>query len=203
LSEFVWVQLREHQWTTPTDYIGKITQGFEVLKPATFTLAAGEQPRNFRAPITDKRAIRQMVFKGFKKCCYPYQKSDSVEGEWRLAQLLEDDNDVLKWMKPASGQFRIEYQNGQNYEPDFVVECTTHYLLIEPKRADQMNTVEVQLKTRAATRWCGYANEHAKNNCNKLWFYLLVPHDAIVLGRTLANLKAEYSWVIENDVKKN
>jgi len=37
-------------------------------------------------------------------------------------QRLEDDDDVLKWMKPASGQFRIEYQNGQNYEPDFVVE---------------------------------------------------------------------------------
>ena len=193
LSEFVWVQLREHQWTTPTDYIGKITQGFEVLKPATFTLAAGEQPRNFRAPIADKRAIRQMVFKGFNKCCYPYQKFDSVEGEWRLAQLLEDDNDVLKWMKPASGQFRIEYQNGQNYEPDFVVECGSYYLLIEPKRADQINTDEVQLKARAASRWCGYANEHAKNNGNKLWFYLLVPHDAIVLGRTLANLKAEYS----------
>ena len=192
LSEFVWVQLREHQWTTPTDYIGKVTQGFEVLKPATFTLAAGEQPRDFRAPITDKRAIRQMVFKGFSKCCYPYQKFDSVEGEWRLAQLLEGDNDVLKWMKPASGQFRIEYQNGQNYEPDFVVECDSYYLLIEPKRADQINTDEVKLKTRAATRWCGYANEQAKNNGNKLWFYLLVPHDAIVLGISLANLKAEY-----------
>jgi len=49
----------------------------------------------------------------------------------------------------------------------------------------------VQLKARAASRWYGYANEHAKNNGNKLWFYLLVPHDAIVLGRTLANLKAE------------
>lgn len=196
LGEFIWAQMREHQWTTPTDYIGKVIQGFDVLKPATFTLAAGEQPRDFRVPVTDKRAIRQMVFKGFGKCCYPYQKFDSVEGEWRLAQLLEDDDDVLKWMKPASGQFRIEYQNGQNYEPDFVVECATHYLLIEPKRADQIDTDEVQLKARAASRWCGYANEHAKNNGNKLWFYLLVPHDAIMLGRTLSSFKAEYSWAI-------
>ncbi|MGZ5018507.1 MAG: DEAD/DEAH box helicase, partial [Methylobacter sp.] len=197
LGEFIWAQMREHQWTTPTGYIGKVIQGFDVLKPATFTLAAGEQPRDFRVPITDKRAIRQMVFKGFGKCCYPYQKFDSVEGEWRLAQLLEDDDDVLKWMKPASGQFRIEYQNGQNYEPDFVVECATHYLLIEPKRADQIDTTEVQLKARAASRWCGYANEHAKNNGNKLWFYLLIPHDAIILGRTLSNLKAEYSSTVE------
>ncbi|MEQ1530005.1 MAG: DEAD/DEAH box helicase family protein [Methylococcales bacterium] len=193
LSEFIWAQLLENQWKTPTHYIGKVIQGFEVLKPATFTLAAGEQPRDFQAPIADKRAIRQMVFKGFSKCCYPYQKFDSVEGEWRLAQLLEDDDEVIKWMKPASGQFRIEYQNGQNYEPDFVVECGEYYLLIEPKRADQLNSAEVQLKARAAIRWCGYANEHAKNSSNKAWFYLLVPHDAIVLGRTLSNIKAEYT----------
>jgi type III restriction enzyme len=198
LSEFIWAQLREHQWTTPTGYIGKVTQGFEVLKPATFTLVSGESPRDFRSPIADKRAIRQMVFKGFNKCCYPYQKFDSAEGEWRLAQLLEDDEDVLKWMKPASGQFRIEYQNGQNYEPDFVVECGSYYLLIEPKRADQIDTDEVQLKARAASRWCGYANKHAKNNGNKLWFYLLVPHDAIYLGRSSNNLKAEYSWDVES-----
>ncbi|GAB6139670.1 DEAD/DEAH box helicase family protein [Methylosoma difficile] len=197
LSDFIWAQLREHQWTTPTGYIGKVTQGFEVLKPATFTLLSGESPRDFRAPIADKRAIRQMVFKGFNKCCYPYQKFDSAEGEWRLAQLLEDDKEVLKWMKPASGQFRIEYQNGQNYEPDFVVECTDYYLLVEPKRADQMNTDEVQLKARAASRWCRYANEHAQNNGNKLWFYLLVPHDGIYLGRSLNNLKAEYSWDVD------
>ena len=55
------------------------------------------------------------------------------------------------------------------------MECAAYYVLIEPKRADQIDSAEVQLKARAATRWCGYANEHAKNNDNKLWFYLLVP----------------------------
>ncbi len=69
-------------------------------------------------------------------------------------------------------------------------------MLIEPKRTDQINTDEVQLKARAASRWCGYANEHAKNNDNKLWFYLLIPHDVIMLGRTLSSFKAEYSWAI-------
>lgn len=118
LGEFVWTQMQGHVWVTPTDYGGKVTQGFAVLKPASFTLAAGEQPRDFRAPVADKRLIRQMVFKGFRKCCYPYQKFQSVEGEWRLAQVLEDDIEVLKWMKPAPGQFRIEYLSGKNYEPD-------------------------------------------------------------------------------------
>jgi type III restriction enzyme len=194
LGEFVWAQMQRHVWITPTDYIGKVTHGFDVLKPASFTLAADEQPRDFRAPVTDKRLIRQMVFKGFRKCCYPYQKFQSVESEWRFAQLLEDDPAVIKWMKPASGQFRIEYQNGHNYEPDFVVETTETCLLIEPKRADQITQDDVQAKARAALRWCGYANTHATEHGGKLWHYLLVPDTAIQLGRSVAGLQTEFEW---------
>jgi len=53
-----------------------------------------------------------MLFTGFKRCCYPYQRFDSVDGELMLAQVLENDDNTLKWMKPASGKFRIEYQQG-------------------------------------------------------------------------------------------
>ncbi|MBI2381256.1 MAG: DEAD/DEAH box helicase family protein [Gammaproteobacteria bacterium] len=194
LGEFVWVQMQRHVWITPTDYVGKVTRGFDVLKPVSFTLAAGEQPRDFRAPVADKRLIRQMVFQGFKKCCYPYQKFQSVEGEWRLAQVLEDDADVLKWMKPAPGQFRIEYQSGQNYEPDFVVETPHACLLIEPKRADQIGQDEVKDKARAAVRWCGYASRHAEENGGKPWCYLLVPDTAIRLGCSVATLRMEFEW---------
>ncbi|MNF61951.1 Type III restriction enzyme, res subunit [compost metagenome] len=194
LSDFIWAQMQmpTHLTTTPTDYQGKVTQGFDVLKPAAYTLPAGAAPRHFRATITDKRAVRQMVFEGFQRCCYPYQKFDSVDGEWRLAQILEDDPQVLKWMKPAPGQFRIEYQNGQNYEPDFVVETQTDYLIIEPKRADQMSQTETQMKARAAERWCGYANEHARQHSSKQWSYLLVPDDQISLGTSIAWLKARF-----------
>ena len=192
LGEFVWAQMQQHVWITPTDYIGKVTQGFDVLRPASFTLAAGEYPRDFRAPIADKRLIRQLVFKGFKKCCYPYQKFQSVEGEWRLAQILEDDPSVLKWMKPAPGQFRIEYTNGRNYEPDFVVETKDACLLVEPKRADQLAQDDVRDKARAAVRWCGYASQHAAENNGKPWHYLLIPDTAIHLGRSVEALLAEF-----------
>ena len=195
LGEFVWAQMQQHVWVTPTDYVGKVTQGFDVLKPASFTLAAGEQPRDFRAPIADKRLVRQMVFKGFRKCCYPYQKFQSVEGEWRLAQILEDDPDVIKWMKPAPGQFRIEYQSGRNYEPDFVVETANACLLIEPKRADQMEQDEVVAKAHAAVRWCAYADEHATEIGGKCWRYLLIPDTAIQLGRSLTALQAEFGLI--------
>ncbi|MDN2675222.1 DEAD/DEAH box helicase family protein [Janthinobacterium sp. SUN026] len=192
LGEFVWTQMLEHVSITPTDYVGKVTQGFDVLRPASFTLAAGEKPRGFREPILEKRLVRKMVFKGFAKCCYPYQKFDSVDGEWRLAQVLEDDADVLKWMKPAPGQFRIEYEGGRFYEPDFVVETHTQCILIEPKRADQIELDEVISKARAAVRWCLYANQHSEVNGGKPWVYLLIPDNAITLGRSMNGLMAEF-----------
>ncbi|WP_458735655.1 DEAD/DEAH box helicase [Zobellella taiwanensis] len=194
LADFIWAQMRNHMWTTPTDYKGVITKGFDVLHPATFNYAYNEQPRDFRAPIQsgEKSRIRQMLFTGFDKCCYPYQKFDSVDGEWRLAQILENDGDVLKWMKPAPGQFKIEYANGQNYEPDFVVETKDAFLLMEPKKATEVDSPEVQAKARAAVRWCFYANEHAKQHGGKTWHYVLIPHSDIELGRTIAGLIQEF-----------
>ena len=97
-------------------------------------------------------------------------------------------------MKPASGQFRIEYINGKNYEPDFVVETTDAYLMMEPKRATQMEQGEVEQKAKAAARWCRFANEHAAKCGGKPWAYLLIPHDAIELSRSVAALKAEFQW---------
>ncbi|MNJ56476.1 hypothetical protein D3C77_520260 [compost metagenome] len=117
-----------------------------------------------------------------------------MDGEWRLAQILEDDPQVIRWMKPAPGQFRIEYQNGQNYEPDFIVETQNDYLMIEPKRADQIDLVDTQDKARAAERWCGYANEHAKINGGKCWVYLLVPDDQIRLGNSLTWLRNSFTY---------
>lgn len=194
LADFIWAQMRSNMWTTPTDYIGRITKGFDVLHPATFNYAYNEEPRNFRSPIQsgEKNRIRQMLFTGFDKCCYPYQKFDSVDGEWRLAQILENDGDVLKWMKPAPGQFKIEYANGQNYEPDFVVETKDAYLLMEPKKATEVDSPEVQAKARAAVRWCHYANEHAKQHGGKTWHYVLIPHSDIELGRSVSGLRQEF-----------
>jgi len=199
LADFVWAQMQQKQWSTPTDYVGRVVQGFEVLKPATFTLAAGEQPRHFREPVQSKRDIRQLVFKGFTKCCYPYQKFQSVDGEWRLAQVLEDDPNVLRWMKPAPGQFRIEWLAGRNYEPDFVVELTDRMLLIEPKQDGKVLEGEAQAKMRAAVRWCGYASDHAAQSGGKAWSYLLVPADGIRLEVTVSGLCALYTQQANHD----
>ena len=104
--------------------------------------------------------------------------------------MLEDDAEVLRWMKPAPGQFRIEYHSGKTYEPDFVVETQDACLLLEPKRADELHAEDVQLKAKAARQWCAYANQHAARNQGKPWEYRLLAHAAIMLGRSLAGLRA-------------
>lgn len=162
-----------------------------------YTRVEGEQPRHFRRIPENRRDVRRIVFGGFVRCCYPYQKFQSVEGELRLAIVLEDDPEVLRWMKPAPGQFRIEYDNGKPYEPDFIVETRTDILMIEPKRADQIGLPEVQAKARAATRWCHHASEHAAQHGSKPWRYLLVPDTAIDLAQSIAGLRVRWTRLAE------
>lgn len=193
LCDFIWAQMKQHLWSTPTGYQGKVIQGFDVLEPNTYTMAANEQPRDFRSPVTNKQSVKKMLFTGFKRCCYPYQKFDSVDGELMLARVLENDVNVHKWMKPAAGKFRIEYQNGEQYEPDFVVETDNACLLIEPKRNDQMDSTEVKTKQLAAQRWCDFANEHAARSGGKRWHYLLLPHDEILANSSVSGLCARFA----------
>jgi type III restriction enzyme len=191
-SDFIFSQMKSHYWETPTDYKVLISKGFSLLRPANFSLPAGEQARYFREIPENKQAVKRMLFTGFRKCCYPLQKFDSVDGELRLAILLEDDTEVLRWMKPASHHFQIEYKRGIPYEPDFVVETHTEKLLIEPKMASEIQDEDVQLKVKAAEKWCQHATEHALHHGGKPWHYMLVPHSAITANSSLAGLKRQF-----------
>lgn len=48
LAKFVWAQMEQHLWETPTDYVPRITRGFSLLRPMAFSLPAGQAPRPFR-----------------------------------------------------------------------------------------------------------------------------------------------------------
>lgn len=105
----------------------------------------------------------------------------------------EDDEEALKWFKPASGHMRIYYGRGEEYEPDFVVETKTMKLICEAKRASEMDDPEVQAKARAATTWCQYATVHELKHGGKQWCYVLIPHDAVTANKTLEGLRAAFA----------
>lgn len=133
-----------------------------------------------------------MLFGGLQKCLYPLQKFDS-DPERRFAVILENDAAVLKWFKPAKGDFQIHYSSDDAYEPDFVVETHTHKFLCEPKRASEMHDPDVIAKAEAASIWCRHASDHARESGGKPWTYLLIPHDQIADQMTLAGLAARYT----------
>jgi type III restriction enzyme len=194
LSELVYAQMQEHYWESQSDYEVKVSKGFTTLRPNTFSAPAGEAARAFRAPVDEKQYIRGMLFTSFARCLYPTQRFQS-DAERRLAVLLEDEKTVLKWFKPAPGQFQIFYRFGrgeQAYEPDFVVETKTQKLMCEVKSSAELDDPVVQAKAAAAVTWCERASAHENANGGKPWTYLLIPHDEIGATTTLATLSTRF-----------
>ena len=93
--------------------------------------------------------------------------------------VLGNDKGVLKWFKPAKGDFQSQCASQASYEPDLVVETKTVKFLCEPKAASEVNDAEVLAKAKAAAEWSAHATTHEKQHGGKPWTYLLIPHDVI------------------------
>jgi type III restriction enzyme len=195
LVNIIHSQMQDHYQEKAADYEANVTKGFTTLRPSSYSIPVGEEPRDFRTPVEDKLMIRGMLFGGFTKCLYPAERFHS-DTERRFAVLLENDSDVLKWFKPDKEAIRIYYKGDGGdvpYEPDFIVETKTSKLICETKAAKDINTAEVQEKAKAAVNWCEYATAHEKQVDGKPWAYLLIPHDAVTEAKTIQGLAAAYS----------
>ncbi len=126
--------------------------------------------------------IRGKVFKGFKKSCHSLYKFDSST-EKQFAVILEDDNSVEKWMRPARKQFNIWWDkySRQQYEPDFIVETAACIYMVETKMGSEVDTKEVQLKANAGKKYCEAATDINLKYKGKPW-RLLIPHDVVKEG---------------------
>lgn len=191
LADLIWTQMKAHVHEEPIDFTAKITRGFTVLRSRPLNSVDGVV-HPFGEQLADRARIRSIVFGNFSKCCFSTQKFDSKEGEYELVRVLERDDDVVKWLKPAAGQFVIEYDHGKRYFPDFVVETRTERLIIELKREDWKEDPTVETKARAAARWCHYASIVAREAGTKHWAYLLIPHLGFGPQSSIAHLRANY-----------
>lgn len=191
LVNLIHSQMQQHFVESASAYEAHVTRGFHTLRANNYSAATDENVRDFRAAVPEgqRNRIGTMVFGGFRKCLYPIQKFDS-DSERRFAAILENDGEVLKWYKPAKGDFQIHYSHEESYEPDFVVEAETEKFLCEPKRANEMTDEAVLAKADAAATWCKHATTHANENGGKPWRYLLIPHDQIQAQMTLSGLAA-------------
>ena len=135
----------------------------------------------FDQPFSDKNNIKKYLFTGYKKAYYPSNAFDS-DSERLFSIILEEDPDVIRWIKPPLNQLGLFWRAGQQYNPDFLVETSTGKYMVEVKAANEVTAEEVVQKAREGIKWCRFASD-ADPDCKK-WTYKLISDDNIHLGNT-------------------
>ena len=132
-------------------------------------------------PFTDKSNIKKYLFTGYKKSYYPANAFDS-DTERLFSIILEEDPDVIRWIKPPLNQLGLFWKAGQQYNPDFLVETTTGKYMVEVKALNEVTSDEVVSKAREGIKWCQFATTADPDH--KKWEYKLISDDNIQLGNT-------------------
>ena len=150
---------------------------------------------NFKKEVNDKKNIRQYLFEGYKKSYYPENSFDS-DDERRFAVILEDDSEVLRFIKPPLNQLGLFYKAGKQYNPDFLVETQDVKYMIEVKASNRTSDEDVLEKAYAAIKWCECAT--SVDSDSKEWKFRLIPGEDIVIGSTF-KYTAGQAVVIEEE----
>jgi type III restriction enzyme len=187
LARVIFEQMRNYYRETPVEYQARRVRSFKALKPQQLGVSMAK-----RLPLTEAAsplsATPAYLFYGSKKCPYPFQKFDS-DPERRFAAIIDSDRmPIVKWLRPGSGQFDIEYGRGRLYEPDFVLECADCKLIVEVKAARDMEDPIVTEKMRAAKAWVQNANAFADEGDGKPWHYILIADTHITESLTFSGL---------------
>lgn len=132
-------------------------------------------------PFTDRSNIKKYLFTGYKKSYYPANAFDS-NTERQFSVILEEDPDVIRWIKPPLNQLGLFWKAGQQYNPDFLVEMATGKYMVEVKALNEVNNEEVVSKAREGIRWCTFASTADPDH--KTWEYRLISDDNIHPGNT-------------------
>lgn len=140
---------------------------------------------------TYKGNIKSVLFDGIKKGVFSSAKFDSFP-ELVLARVLEQDKDVINWLRPAQNEFNITYNRGRRYVPDFVVETDKEIYLVEVKGEDKLNDADVIAKGKVAVKYCEAASSWAKANGRKEWRYIFIPSKEVQISSSFASLAQRF-----------
>ena len=136
---------------------------------------------NFNKPFFDKKNIKKYLFTGYKKAYYPENAFDS-DTERLFSIILEEDSDVIRWIKPTLNQLGIFWQAGQQYTPDFLVETKTGKYMVEVKASSEAEDKDVLAKAKEGINWCHHASTIDPDK--KRWEYRLITDNNIAVGNT-------------------
>lgn len=165
-----------------TFYTHVIQKDLIVFRKAVKNVRADGGEVNFRKSIANKSEIKKYVFNGYKKSYYNTNAFDS-DTERLFSVVLEDDADVIRWIKPPLNQLGLFWQAGQQYNPDFLVETSTTKYMVEVKAKNEVKNPEVIGKAKEGIKWCKYAS--IVDFDKKPWEYKLITDDVIAVGNSL------------------
>lgn len=136
--------------------------------------------------------IKSILFEGIKKGVFDTAKFDSFP-ELLLARILENDNSVINWLRPAQTEFNITYNRGRHYVPDFVVETKDTFFIVEVKGEDKINDADVIAKGKKAVMFCDVASNWSKANNRKVWKYVFIPSKEILPTSSFDNITNRFA----------
>ena len=193
IANRIYIQMMQHFRLHEPDYIKPNVKGFTKIEQWNFTTLKNAGHKDYREENFPAIQVPNFIFRGFEKSCHFEYKFDS-RTEQTFAYILENDKDVLKWLRPAPNQFRIYWNhNSKLYYPDFIAETADTIYLIETKRQDEVLSAEVQEKAKSALKYCKYATEFTQENQGKPWKYVLIPHDKVNKTSSFKALVSQYT----------
>ncbi len=196
IADFIYAQLMEHFYIETPSFQEPIVRAFTRIEEHNYSKYSKDSIFHYTDTITPTSAIPTKIFGGFSKACHNLYKFDS-KTEKDFAAILESDKDVLKWLRPASNQFYIYWNhNTRQYHPDFVAETADAIYMVETKKEGEMNSDEVQQKSKAALEYCKYATDYTIKHAGKPWKYVLIPHGAVQLNMSFKFLTGTYAKVV-------
>jgi type III restriction enzyme len=192
LVNLIHAQMQLHYSEPTLNWDVTVERNYTIIKSARYAIPAEQNPIHYDHPIDQKSTVKDFLFTGFKRSCFSSMKFHS-EPELTFAKILEQDELVIKWVKPSRGAFQIFYHKDIAYEPDFVVESEDRMFLVEIKRRCDLEDLVVKKKGEAAVLWCSLATNHAKKNHGKPWSYLLIPDDVVDITMTLEGIASRFT----------
>ena len=164
-------QLEQKSELSPPEYEVKLLRAVTPILQQDYTKFKEDDIVKFTANIPAYE-IKKKVVGQFSKACHTAYKFDSVP-EHIFSIVLERSDNVLKWLRPALGQFKIFYGSHQ-YQPDFIVETTSDIYIVEIKASNRTDDTEVKLKAKAAREYCENVNRLYAGTSAKTWKYMLL-----------------------------
>jgi type III restriction enzyme len=185
--------MMEHFYCDTPAFEEPVVKPFSRIEEHNLAKYTKDSIHHYTETIVPTNTISGKVFSGFKKSCHKFYKFDS-KTEKDFAIILEQDSAVMKWLRPAQKQFKIYWKhNSRQYHPDFVAETRDTIYMIETKKEGDIETADVQEKTKAALLYCKNATDFTTRNSGKPWKYVLIPHNAVMTNMSFETMVKKFA----------